>query len=102
MKFQLPVATTFGNFAIVEAEMVWDIAPHLADLGTFAVHKEPSSRRWNVSNVETGLHVVDLRMSRVEAIKDAKIRLAEQTRESLLAAYRKAFEQTPQLNGGKS
>lgn len=42
------------NWKIVKAEIV-DVAPHLANIMTFAVHRDPSlSMWWQVSNVETG------------------------------------------------
>ena len=43
------------NWKVVKAEIV-DVAPHLASVMTFAVHRDPSFPAWwQVSNVETGM-----------------------------------------------
>ena len=42
---------------VIKAEIV-DIAPHLAHVATFAIHRDPSMIVWwQVSNVETGCSV---------------------------------------------
>jgi hypothetical protein len=71
----------------VDAEFLFDLAPHLASVGTFAVHEKPLCKGiWNVSNIETGLWVGE-GYSRADAIKHATLRLEKQTPESLKAAY---------------
>ena len=90
MKITLPAIIPTG-FEDVSAELL-DIAPHLAAVGSFAVHKAVSSDstyagRWFVTNIETGCWVsYDKR--RTTAIRKAQERLKEQTPESVLRAYR--------------
>ena len=89
MKITLPAIIPTG-FEDVSAELL-DIAPHLAAVGSFAVHKAVSSDYagwWFVTNIETGCWVsYDKR--RTTAIRKAQERLKEQTPESVLRAYRK-------------
>jgi hypothetical protein len=101
MKLDMAVPLDNGFWADVEAEMLFDIAPHVAEVASFMVHSDPRSFfRWNVSNVETGLWVAH-GQSRAEAIKNAKARLADKTPTDFQKAYRKAFDVYKQLRNGK-
>ena len=44
---------------VVRANLLHSIAPHLAHIGSFAVHKEVGniSTSWTVSNIETGMTI---------------------------------------------
>lgn len=103
MKFDTSVPLDNGLWANVEAEILFDLAPHVASVATFMLHLDPSSLfgRWNVSSVETGLWVAH-GDSRREALKKARDRLAKKTDQDFLRAYRKAFKLNKQLDGGKS
>lgn len=77
----------------VQAEIV-DIAPHLAMVGTFAVHKHRTwDDCWSVSNVETGRSIhgrgAEHWGSRREAILECALILAEKTEADILKAYRR-------------
>lgn len=91
MKITLPAIVETG-FEDVAAELL-DIAPHLAAVGSFAVHKAvPSDSTyagwWFVTNIETGCWV-SYDKQRTTAIRKAQERLKEKTPESVLRAYRK-------------
>jgi hypothetical protein len=92
LKITLPVAigyNAFSDFADVQAELLFDMAPHLADVATFALHKDPPLKwQWTVSNVETGLFVTRETSKRL-ALRKAKLKLASQTPESMSAALEK-------------
>lgn len=77
--------------ATVTAELLPDLAPHLAAVASFAMHEEPgcSLMQWKVSNIETGLKV-SVGLTPEEAIWIAKQQLASKTVEDILDAYRKA------------
>ena len=82
----LPVYdTTTQSFSeTVRAEIV-DIAPHLAHVATFAVHRSPFGEYgFRVSNVETGASVNTFCDSRKQAIELARQRLAAETANSLV------------------
>ena len=43
---------------VVRANLLHSIAPHLAHIGSFAVHKHGDSiHHWVVSNIETGMNI---------------------------------------------
>ena len=44
---------------VVRANLLHSIAPHLAHIGSFAVHEEDGDiiTRWRVSNIETGMNI---------------------------------------------
>jgi hypothetical protein len=87
MKIDLPIwVGGLESFVPVEAELLPDIAPHLADVATFALHNDWLSSMWNVTNVETGLYVAKA-ATRAKVIKEAKLKLAAQTSEKTEAAY---------------
>lgn len=99
MKITLSVPTINPEgFSDVEAEFLFDLAPHLASVATFAIHEEPRSGGfyWNVSNVETGMWV-GRGWSKREAISEAKKKLGGATPESMDFAYKRAPQKYPQL-----
>lgn len=75
------------------AVLLHDIAPHLASVATFAIHRgaksDPFYRSWwFVSNVETGGSVA-YAPSRNEALDKAAELLATKTTADILRGYRK-------------
>lgn len=105
MKIDLPLAMEWGEtWVSAEAEILFDIAPHLAHLGTFAVHVEPHYRRWNVSNVETGLFIARSKNlnDRNAVIKKARGVLSRTTPQRLGLAYHRAIRKYPQVSEAKS
>lgn len=86
--FSIPLDT--GLFVEVDAELLPDLAPHLADVATFAVHLTPNRLdHWSVTNLETGLHITK-DSSKAMAIKRAQMLLSYQTHEKVERAYRNA------------
>lgn len=77
---------------VVNADIV-DIAPHLASLATFAVHRSPWPEEpgWCVTNVETGSAVVTRCTSRTEAVEMARDRLAQKTPAETAAAVEAGY-----------
>lgn len=99
MKITLSVPIKNPNaFVDVEAELLFDLAPHLAEVATFAVNKAPDSFGWYVSNVETGLWVAS-HYKRAPAIRLAAAKLKTVTPEGILAAYANVPKMYPQLVG---
>lgn len=86
----LPLSMKPGFSATtVRAYIVHDLAPHLADIATFAVHRKGAG--WSVSNVETGGGVGDTwAISRPAAIEYARQKCAKVSR-SFIAARMKRF-----------
>jgi hypothetical protein len=78
------------RFIPVEADLLPEIAPHLADVATWAVHRGVETDRlwWMVSNVETGFFAT-YDADRAQAIRRARDLLAEKTQEEILMRYRK-------------
>lgn len=93
----VPIKNPDG-FREVDAEFLFDLAPHLASVGTFAVHLRPSAWEWTVTNVETGLWV-GRGDTRADAIRDARKTLERQTHDSLRKAYKNAPKMYPILRG---
>ena len=86
------------TFAIVKRNKSWladiegeiiDVAPHLAHLMTFAVHKSIYSDHWMVSNIETGGRICDGNMTKKLAIGEIRTLLAGKTAADIRRAYRK-------------
>jgi len=96
MKISIPIAWYKDPEPIVEGEII-DIAPHLAHVATFIVHKAAPEdwHDWKVSNVETGASVA-IGSTRNQAIKNAEKKLAINDQESILKAYRKFNKWWPQ------
>lgn len=91
----VPIKNPDG-FVDVEAEFLFDLAPHLASVATFAVHKDPRGLDWNVTNVETGLWI-SRRMHRADALHDARHVLHDKTPRKMLLAYKNVPKMYPQL-----
>lgn len=93
MKITLPVSMVYPyDFREVEASILFGLAPHLASIGTFAIHVDPQETGcWNVTDVETGLWISRDR-NRDAAIKKAKRQLARETPETLDAARDRALK----------
>lgn len=100
MNAVLALPMTNGLWVEVDAEILFDIAPHLADVATFAVHPSPDEfLKWNVSNIETGMWVMK-GDNRSAAIRKAADILGSKDEEDFRRAYEKAFKTFKQLNGG--
>lgn len=75
MIIELPIRWGDDFNYVVEAELLFDLAPQHAAVATWAVHK--GALDWRVTNVETGLHLsLSSRGTKSEAIKAAKAELA--------------------------
>lgn len=103
MKIDLPLALASGEEATVPAILLPDIAPHLAGVATWALHRGAKcdtayTRWWFVSSVECGRRVAYNRSKSV-AILEAKERLATKTERDVRRAYRKHLRSTPQSGG---
>ena len=77
----------------LKAQLLPDLAPHLAHVATFALHLgakcDPLYRHWwFVSNVETGC-MVAYDTDKIEAIRKASERLAKKSVTDIRAAYRR-------------
>ena len=100
MKIQLPIDWEEGygggrEWLVVPAEIVFDIAPHLASVATFAVHKTPPyygrSGGYQITNVETGFRVGESRQkSKAAAISTAKKKMTIITVQRCVEALNKA------------
>lgn len=93
----IPIRDPDG-FREVDAEFLFNLAPHLASAGTFAVHLRPNGWEWTVTNVETGLWV-GRGETRSAAIREARRKLNTQTHSRLLKAYKNARKLYPILKG---
>lgn len=93
----LPLAHPVGFAHCVDAVLVHDIAPHLAHVATFAVHRLQGSRDyWQCTHVETGLLAGNLfHASRDAAIEATRIVLATKTPADIAAAVRAAAKRAP-------
>lgn len=87
----LPLACRDGWYS-VDAELVHDIAPHLAHVATFAVHRVP---HWQSTHVETGFRVGSWYDTRDAAIDATRIVLATKTPADIAAAVRAAVKRAP-------
>ena len=88
IKFTMTVPLPEG-WREVEAELLPDLAPHLAEVATFAAHRCTDNLWWVVANVETGMRV-SYDLKRHHAVSVAKATLLNKTLEDTLSAYRKA------------
>lgn len=89
MKIDLPIndVLTRSFRTVVSAEIV-DVAPHLAGVATFAVHKCAwLPGRWKVTNVETGGYVQDAFPSKQRALAEVIAALAKRTPDDAVEAY---------------
>ena len=74
---------------VVRANLLHSIAPHLAHIGSFAVHKHGGSiHHWVVSNIETGMNIngAGVFQTRDDAAHAAWYFLAEVSEEKLSKA----------------
>ena len=111
MKIQLPIDWEKGygggrEWLVVPAEIVFNIAPHLANIATFAVHKTPNyfgyRGGYQITNVETGFRVgEDRQKSKAIAIAKAKNILATITTQKCVEAMDKA-RKTPHETSPKT
>lgn len=99
MKLELPVPFKNEGWVSADAEFV-DVAPHLANVATFAVHKavgpDAGSGWWLCANVETGMHVAYSIVKR-RALRKAREVLSAKSEADMLAAYKKANRLFPKL-----
>lgn len=93
----LPLAHPVGFAHCVDAVLVHDIAPHLAHVATFAVHRVVPGLLvyWQCTQVETGMHVGGYDHSRDEVIERVRIILATKTPADIAAAVRAAATRAP-------
>ena len=82
----------------VEVDLLFGLAPHLADVATFGVHRgaREDASWWIVCNLETGMRITNSAV-KAYAIREAKRRLSLVCKEELLSAYRKAKSFYPQI-----
>ena len=79
----VPIADQFeGAFRYITGEIV-DVAPHLADVLTFALHRNPYDRgarpRWQVTMIENGYRVGSFYGTRRECLAAVTARAATKT-----------------------
>lgn len=96
----IPLAWLPSDFAPCARAEIVDVAPHLANVATFAVHRHKSGRGWRVSNVETGGYIdVGVQLTRDDAIDVATANLATWTpariAEQMASANRKWWSDKP-------
>lgn len=84
MKIDLPIIMENQLEVVVLAEIV-DVAPHLAEIATFAVHHH-GLRDWRVTNLETGGFVAK-KESRVKCLAWASERLFLRSPSDMEEAY---------------
>lgn len=100
MKVVLSLPMTNHLWVEVEADILFDIAPHLAGVATFAIHNSPDTfGMWNISNIETGMWIMQAE-TRAQAIRAAEEKLATKTVADFERAYEKVFNKLPQLDCG--
>lgn len=99
MKITLPINWREG-WAEVEAELLPDIAPHLAHVATFAINRgaHQDAYWWIVTNIETGLKV-SYSPRKATALKLARRILALKTPQAIHASYRTRIKMYPQIVG---
>ncbi len=93
----LPLACP-GGWYNVDAVLMHDLAPHLAHVATFAVHRVTPGgalEYWQCTQVETGMHVGGYDHSRDEVIERVRIILATKTPADIAAAVRAAATRAP-------
>ena len=96
----LPILWRDGTYVeTFPSSIVHDIAPHLAHVATFAVHRGPGDgerKHWQCTHVETGLGVGHIwHKTRESAIAAARIVLATKTPADIAAAVRAAVKRAP-------
>lgn len=83
-----------GHWEDVDAELLPDIAPHLAGIATFAVHRGARADKhwWMVTNLETGL-LVTHSIWKETAIELAANKLATKTVGQVETALTKRYRE---------
>mgnify|MGYP007100069586 CR=1 FL=1 len=92
----LPLLWTLLYFTpCVKAEIV-DVAPHLANVASFAVHRNEFGYGWRVTNIETGAYIeIGTQLSRDGAIAAATTRLAAFTADQFAVRMARANRKWP-------
>lgn len=90
MKIIFPMPMSWGAMLDIEGELLPDIAPHLASMATFVVHRSLYSGNWQISNIESGCRIGEFHKSKTAAISSARKYLSGKTIIGLLRAYKKA------------
>ena len=90
MRLTIIAAMTDGQDSALDGELLFDLAPHLASVGTFMVGRNAYGIAWQVTNLECGRTVSGTHGTKRLAIASAKKRLGRVTPEELLRAYKKA------------
>ena len=96
----LPILNYWGGeyFATVPATIIHDVAPHLAHMATFAVHRSTYvPDLWIVSHVETGGRIGPSERRRQDTIDNAIALLALYTPSTLAAHVRRAVKSNPEI-----
>ena len=88
----LPLTSWDGEHSgVAPATIIHDIAPHLAHVATFAVHRgrgDGERKHWQCTHVETGLGVGHIwHKTRESAIDAARIVLATKTPADIVELY---------------
>jgi hypothetical protein len=96
------ILTGDRNWKTVRAEIIPDLAPHMAELMTFAVHRRPEGEWgegwWRVSNVETGCCIGAADgPTRADALRQARDYLAKKTLQDARRQWR-AFKPNSSLS----
>lgn len=91
VKLDLPLCDrhTGGRRTIIVEAAVVDVAPHLAHVATFAIHRAHWVGSWRISNVESGccIRACD-RETRAATIAAAIQYLALKSEEDVIVAFR--------------
>ena len=92
----LPLLGWDGTYlATVPATIIHDIAPHLAHVATFAVHR--GDGLWLVSHVETGMRIGLLWQQQKDAINNARTVLELHTPRAFAVYVRRAVKCNPEI-----
>lgn len=93
----LPLLGWDGTYdETVPATIIHDIAPHLAHVATFAVHRWRNNL-WRVSHVETGMRIGLLWQQQKDAIDNARTVLELHTPRAFAVYVRRAVERNPEI-----
>lgn len=93
MKIDLPLDWRDVPAPVVRAELVPEIAPHLASVFTPAVHRAPPGMQhwgaWQVSDVETGQRVGRSYSTRCKCLINVAVYLGDKTVADITKAHRR-------------
>lgn len=95
----LPILGRDGTYVeTFPSSIVHDIAPHLAHVATFAVHRsEYFDDRWQISHVETGMRIGLLWQQQTDAINNARTVLELHTPRAFAVYVRRAVKCNPEI-----